>query len=431
MRLHRSLLIFSLAFAWITLRPSHGVRLHLEAGTKAVIKLGVCPYPNFMQRCSDPQHECIDDLDCPHEALCCNNGCYRTCAVPRSENVVGYVVLGDQLPLNTPAPPTLPPQHGAIHNPKSVSVTSDNWNLLLGYLCAVADRLHSSNQFQCQIRCNEDDDCPSGGSNQGSVIKCCNNCCLDPTQFIVQQRTNNPYNMTNEMNNRAISPPNYNGGGSDNPTRSTPPMPKPGMCPPVLVQSRNRYSGVACDRRCSGDRDCYGPEKCCSNGCGYACQRPISFSSGYGESLASPISGSNGESQPNPPEQNRPPQSSALIQQQSRTTTPRSLGSINQHLPPTPRPSTSISKPISVLLGVQPNGPTPGPPNSQRCQMSPTSYTECIGISPWRTRYYYHKGLNQCLPIYRCIRSGNNFQDFPCETFFFNFFPDFIIRFSP
>ncbi|KAK7865258.1 hypothetical protein R5R35_012377 [Gryllus longicercus] len=45
---------------------------------------------------------------------------------------------------------------------------------------------------------------------------------------------------------------------------------KPGRCPPVLPGQ----VGV-CAEFCTGDNTCSGNMKCCSNGCGRSCQRPV------------------------------------------------------------------------------------------------------------------------------------------------------------
>ena len=42
---------------------------------------------------------------------------------------------------------------------------------------------------------------------------------------------------------------------------------KPGVCP------KPTGPGI-CVELCSGDDDCPGKEKCCSNGCGHVCMRP-------------------------------------------------------------------------------------------------------------------------------------------------------------
>ncbi|XP_021045158.1 WAP four-disulfide core domain protein 18-like, partial [Mus pahari] len=45
---------------------------------------------------------------------------------------------------------------------------------------------------------------------------------------------------------------------------------KPGACP------KNSPENVGtCIDRCSGDRSCPGNMKCCSNGCGHVCRRPV------------------------------------------------------------------------------------------------------------------------------------------------------------
>ncbi|GLG98106.1 Uncharacterized protein GBIM_04728, partial [Gryllus bimaculatus] len=49
---------------------------------------------------------------------------------------------------------------------------------------------------------------------------------------------------------------------------------KPGRCPPV----RPGQVGV-CAELCTGDNSCSGNSKCCSNGCGHSCQRPVYKSS--------------------------------------------------------------------------------------------------------------------------------------------------------
>lgn len=44
---------------------------------------------------------------------------------------------------------------------------------------------------------------------------------------------------------------------------------KLGRCPPL-----RRGTVGLCVEDCSGDDDCPGNEKCCSNGCGHTCQEP-------------------------------------------------------------------------------------------------------------------------------------------------------------
>ena len=43
---------------------------------------------------------------------------------------------------------------------------------------------------------------------------------------------------------------------------------KPGLCP------KPRGAGL-CVEACSGDGDCKGADKCCSNGCGHVCMKPL------------------------------------------------------------------------------------------------------------------------------------------------------------
>lgn len=52
---------------------------------------------------------------------------------------------------------------------------------------------------------------------------------------------------------------------------------KQGDCP-----SPQRASGfaAACVESCSGDRECSGSKKCCSNGCGHTCQAPTNLYKG-------------------------------------------------------------------------------------------------------------------------------------------------------
>ncbi|XP_036051171.1 WAP four-disulfide core domain protein 18-like [Onychomys torridus] len=45
---------------------------------------------------------------------------------------------------------------------------------------------------------------------------------------------------------------------------------KPGACPKMPPNT-----GGTCGERCSGDESCPGKMKCCSNGCGHACMRPV------------------------------------------------------------------------------------------------------------------------------------------------------------
>nr|XP_006995378.1 WAP four-disulfide core domain protein 18-like [Peromyscus maniculatus bairdii] len=45
---------------------------------------------------------------------------------------------------------------------------------------------------------------------------------------------------------------------------------KPGACPKVPPST-----GGTCNERCSGDDSCPRKMKCCSNGCGHVCMRPV------------------------------------------------------------------------------------------------------------------------------------------------------------
>ncbi|XP_076400110.1 WAP four-disulfide core domain protein 18-like [Peromyscus maniculatus bairdii] len=45
---------------------------------------------------------------------------------------------------------------------------------------------------------------------------------------------------------------------------------KPGACPKVPPST-----GGTCHERCSGDDSCPDKMKCCSNGCGHVCMRPV------------------------------------------------------------------------------------------------------------------------------------------------------------
>ncbi|XP_059126682.1 WAP four-disulfide core domain protein 18-like [Peromyscus eremicus] len=45
---------------------------------------------------------------------------------------------------------------------------------------------------------------------------------------------------------------------------------KPGACPKWPLNTVG-----SCKKRCSGDESCPRKMKCCSNGCGYVCLRPV------------------------------------------------------------------------------------------------------------------------------------------------------------
>ncbi|XP_036051174.1 WAP four-disulfide core domain protein 18-like [Onychomys torridus] len=45
---------------------------------------------------------------------------------------------------------------------------------------------------------------------------------------------------------------------------------KPGACPLLPPNTVG-----TCDKKCSGDKSCPGEMKCCSNGCGHVCMRPV------------------------------------------------------------------------------------------------------------------------------------------------------------
>ncbi|XP_070554198.1 balbiani ring protein 3-like isoform X2 [Ptychodera flava] len=64
--------------------------------------------------------------------------------------------------------------------------------------------------------------------------------------------------------------------------------PKPGQCPAVP-----EGTGGICVEDCSSDKDCEGAEKCCSNGCGHTCMAPAA---GSAESLAGQSTSDGGSS---------------------------------------------------------------------------------------------------------------------------------------
>ncbi|XP_060600709.1 kielin/chordin-like protein [Ruditapes philippinarum] len=55
---------------------------------------------------------------------------------------------------------------------------------------------------------------------------------------------------------------------------STSPLEKPGKCPPVQNFTENICQLIKFEP-CRNDLDCTGPDLCCPNGCGLACQRPV------------------------------------------------------------------------------------------------------------------------------------------------------------
>ena len=52
-------------------------------------------------------------------------------------------------------------------------------------------------------------------------------------------------------------------------TVPTLPTTKPGECPRLSIENIG-----SCVEACQKDTDCYGNQKCCSNGCGKTCQDP-------------------------------------------------------------------------------------------------------------------------------------------------------------
>ena len=50
---------------------------------------------------------------------------------------------------------------------------------------------------------------------------------------------------------------------------------KPGLCP------KPGQGGPWCVEACSGDRTCKGAKKCCSNGCGHVCMKPLGMYLNY------------------------------------------------------------------------------------------------------------------------------------------------------
>ena len=51
---------------------------------------------------------------------------------------------------------------------------------------------------------------------------------------------------------------------------------KPGLCP----NPRPGQVGL-CVKACFGDGDCKGADKCCSNGCGHVCKKPLGMYLNY------------------------------------------------------------------------------------------------------------------------------------------------------
>ena len=51
---------------------------------------------------------------------------------------------------------------------------------------------------------------------------------------------------------------------------------KPGLCP----KPKPGQAGI-CVEACSGDGDCKGAKKCCSNGCGHVCKKPLGMYLNY------------------------------------------------------------------------------------------------------------------------------------------------------
>ena len=51
---------------------------------------------------------------------------------------------------------------------------------------------------------------------------------------------------------------------------------KPGLCP----KPRSGQVGT-CVEACSGDGDCKDAKKCCSNGCGHVCLKPLGMYLNY------------------------------------------------------------------------------------------------------------------------------------------------------
>ncbi|XP_070557411.1 balbiani ring protein 3-like [Ptychodera flava] len=208
-----------------------------------VEKPGECPFVRGNDRVGICVEECSSDGDCSSDEKCCSNGCGHTCVKP-----LGVV---------------------DVEKPGECPVASGGGGFGI-----------------CLEECSSDGDC-SGDE------KCCSNgcghTCVKPLKVadVVEKPGECPFVRGNDRVGICVEECSSDGdcSGKDkccsNGCGHTCVKPlgvsdveKPGECP---VASGDRGFGI-CVEECSSDGDCSGDEKCCSNGCGHTCVKPLQVS---------------------------------------------------------------------------------------------------------------------------------------------------------
>ncbi|XP_067662159.1 uncharacterized protein [Haliotis asinina] len=178
-------------------------------------KTGMCP-PRNSTMAGTCWEACTSDASCPGAEKCCSNGCGHTCQQP-----VYY--------------------HNSTGQCMNDAICGS------GYC--------SNNRCVCY---------------QGYWGEYCRNSShsvYDPCQNMTCYNGGSCYPMGNSSS--CMCPSGYTGYMCET---WMPVVNKTGMCPP-----RNSTMMGTCAEACTSDASCPGAEKCCSNGCGHACQQPVYY----------------------------------------------------------------------------------------------------------------------------------------------------------
>lgn len=304
------LVVATLIITWSTTNASESCSDSSDLSVKS--KPGRCPVlPLFLSRilCIASDDECTCDADCDNNLKCCSNGCIRTCQKPvvtcpvrlcKKSCPFGYVYDDNECQLcecydpcaEHDCPPgqvckaslvqcfrhpCIPPSMGhcvPTTKPGQCPAAPDN---LTGVVCkphneceidADCDSNLKCCSNGCRLTCQKPVECPpvrceiscqygfAWDENNCPVCKCYHNPCaatLCPVGTVCEP----------VMVNCLVAPCIPPSIGTCVPT-------KPGQCPQV-----NRDTHGICVEQCSNDGDCNDDLKCCSNGCGHTCQKPV------------------------------------------------------------------------------------------------------------------------------------------------------------